>query len=373
MSHKQGSPTSPSQPLGLGWPCLDAGRHQNRSVPALCYCTGTGNTRKSPGVKRRTGRDPAPSTGTGTTDPAWAQGGNLLPTTSQQHKEKAKKSLQHLPPTQRGSPGTGVTRALPHGGHWGSSNADPPTGDGAGAAHEALPALGALAGLPLAVPPLVFGQGRAAGEALPTLGTLVGPLPGVDAPVGDKGGVVFEVLPTVGAAEGPLIRVNALMFEEVGAPLKPLPTLRTLIGPLPGVGTLVYPQFGDPAEALPTIQALIGLFPGVDHLVLDQVGDAGEALPTFPTLLWPLPSVDPLLYPQIGAVAEALPTFQALVGLLPTVRLLPQLQAPPGSLAAFPAQGGSFLLGSLWPAFAAPPRVASPGLFLLCHPATPWE
>uniref|UniRef100_A0A8C3QKX1 Uncharacterized protein n=1 Tax=Cyanoderma ruficeps TaxID=181631 RepID=A0A8C3QKX1_9PASS len=32
--------------------------------------------------------------------------------------------------------------------HWGPSSADPPMGDGAGAAHEALPALGAGAGLP---------------------------------------------------------------------------------------------------------------------------------------------------------------------------------------------------------------------------------
>uniref|UniRef100_A0A8U7NJR4 Uncharacterized protein n=1 Tax=Corvus moneduloides TaxID=1196302 RepID=A0A8U7NJR4_CORMO len=274
---------------------------------------------------RRSGRDPAPSTGTGTTEPAWAQGGNLFPTKSQQHKEKAKKSLQHLPPTQRGSPGTGVTRALPNGGHWGSSNADPPTGDGAGAAHEALPALGALAGLPLAVPPLVLGQGRAAGEALPTLGTLVGPLPSVDATVPDEGGVVFEALPAVGAVEGPLIRVNALMLEEVGAPLKPLPTLRTLVGPLPSVGALVCSQGGAPPEALPTIQALVGPFPCVDHLVLDQAGDSGDALPTFPTLIGPFPSVDPLVFPQAGAPSEALPAFQALVGLLPTLRLLPEL------------------------------------------------
>ncbi|XP_050840063.1 uncharacterized protein LOC103824863 isoform X10 [Serinus canaria] len=49
-------------------------------------------------------------------------------------------------PTQRGAPGSGVTRALPNGGHWGSSSADPPMGDGAGAAHEAPPTLGTLAG-----------------------------------------------------------------------------------------------------------------------------------------------------------------------------------------------------------------------------------
>ncbi|RMB97655.1 hypothetical protein DUI87_25806 [Hirundo rustica rustica] len=31
--------------------------------------------------------------------------------------------------SQHGSPGPWITRALPNGGHWGSSKADPPTGD----------------------------------------------------------------------------------------------------------------------------------------------------------------------------------------------------------------------------------------------------
>ena len=53
---------------------------------------------------------------------------------------------------------TGIIRALPNRGQWGSSNTNPPMGDGAGAEHEALPILGALSGLPLVVPPLVYGQ-----------------------------------------------------------------------------------------------------------------------------------------------------------------------------------------------------------------------
>ena len=65
-----------------------------------------------------------------------------------------------------------VTRALP--------NVGPLLGDEVGVEDEALPALRALSGPPLPVPPLVLGQVRAPGKALPTLRTLVGPLPVVD-------------------------------------------------------------------------------------------------------------------------------------------------------------------------------------------------
>ena len=51
--------------------------------------------------------------------------------------------------SQHGSATPEITRALPTEGHWGSSSADPAPGDGAGAAHEALPTLEALTGLPL--------------------------------------------------------------------------------------------------------------------------------------------------------------------------------------------------------------------------------
>ena len=55
--------------------------------------------------------------------------------------------------SQHGSQGMWVTRALP--------NVGPLMGDGVGAEDKALPAVGALAGLPSAVPPLVLGQVRA--------------------------------------------------------------------------------------------------------------------------------------------------------------------------------------------------------------------
>ena len=118
-------------------------------------------------------------------------------------------------PSQPGVFPTRITRALPNGGHWGSSNTDPPTGDGAGAEHEALPTLGAFTGFPLVVAPSVSGQVKGPGEALPTLRTLVGPLPGVDALVFGEIGVAFEAFPTVSAAEGPLLSVNPLMFEVI--------------------------------------------------------------------------------------------------------------------------------------------------------------
>ncbi|KAL2297171.1 LOW QUALITY PROTEIN: hypothetical protein Nmel_013125 [Mimus melanotis] len=57
------------------------------------------------------------------------------------------------------------------------SSVGPLKGDEVGAAHEALPTLGTLTGLPFPVALLVFGQVRALGEALPTLGILAGPLP----------------------------------------------------------------------------------------------------------------------------------------------------------------------------------------------------
>lgn len=62
------------------------------------------------------------------------------------------------------------------------------TGHQASAQHgssNALPALGALVGLPLSVGPLVWDQGRTLVEALPTLQATVGPLPSVDTPVFD--------------------------------------------------------------------------------------------------------------------------------------------------------------------------------------------
>ena len=139
------------------------GTHQSHSDPAPTAAQGTENGTEGSWLGIRSGRDPSANSGTATTDPAWAQRGNLLPTKSQQHKERGEKSLQQPSPHPTGSPGPGITRALPNGGHWGSSNTNPPMWDGAGAEHEALPTLGALSGLPSVVPPLVLGQVRALG------------------------------------------------------------------------------------------------------------------------------------------------------------------------------------------------------------------
>lgn len=82
-------------------------------------------------------------------------GGVQEPTESQEDVEtRSQVSSQHRSLVPR------ITGALPTRAHWGSSSVDPPVRDGAGAAKEALPALRALAGLPLVLAPLVSGQVR---------------------------------------------------------------------------------------------------------------------------------------------------------------------------------------------------------------------
>lgn len=148
-------------PMAWGDAGLMPGTHQSHSVPAPSSCTGKTQLNQGFLGCDKTGRDPSANIGTGKTGPVWAHGVNLLPTKSQQDKDKGKKSLQNLPPTQWGSPRMRITRALSNGVHWGSSNANPPMGDGAGAKPKALPTLWELAGLPLLVAPLVSGQVRA--------------------------------------------------------------------------------------------------------------------------------------------------------------------------------------------------------------------
>ena len=78
-------------------------------------------------------------------------------TGSQEDVDTPSRCVLNTNQRHQGSPGL----CPPREGHWGSSSTDPAMGDGAGAAHEALPAVGALAGLPLVVPLLVLAQVRA--------------------------------------------------------------------------------------------------------------------------------------------------------------------------------------------------------------------
>uniref|UniRef100_A0A8C0U9Z7 Uncharacterized protein n=1 Tax=Cyanistes caeruleus TaxID=156563 RepID=A0A8C0U9Z7_CYACU len=213
---------------------------------------------------------------------------------------------------------------------------------------------------------MVDDQVSAVTEALPTFPTHIGSHPSVGQLVPDQVGALPEALPTFLTLVGPFPGVDHPVADQTGADAEALPTFPTFVGPCPGVDPLVDSQVGADTEALPTLPTFIGTLPGVDGLVAEQIRGVSEAFPTLPTLVGPFPRVDHLVAEQAGPCEETPPTLQALVGLLPILELLMdhQLRALATSLAAFLAQGGSFLLRAPWAGFGAPPPEGSPRLFL---------